>query len=501
MADQHTILVVDDEKVIRDGISRVLKSEGYLVITAENGKEALELLQHEPVNVVLCDLMMPVMDAFGVLEEANVRHPDIPVVIITGQGTVDNAVECMKKGAYDFITKPFAIDHLILAVKRAMERQTLERQARRLIEEQARNLYTLALEQSRMHTIVNCMADGVLVTNRHLEVVLCNPSLRQLLSLTAVLPQPASLELYFKDSAFQEALQTLVNSPEEDRDRFISQEFHQGRVYFRCLSAPFFSPDRQVLGTVTVFHDITAFKELDDMKNSFVNMVSHELRSPLSAIKMQMQVILDGLAGEVTKKQRELLSRAQSRIQGLVELVNDLLDVAKIEAGYQHLEQVPLALPEVLTDIVALLQERAMAQKIALHLETPPDLPLVRADRRGMEEVFTNLISNAINYSPDGGEVSISAASHNDYLEVRVQDTGVGIEPEEITKIFDKFYRVKNPQTRQVVGTGLGLAIVKGIVEAHRGAVEVESQVGVGTTFMVRLPTAADAGGGDAAGT
>jgi two-component system phosphate regulon sensor histidine kinase PhoR len=117
-----------------------------------------------------------------------------------------------------------------------------------------------------------------------------------------------------------------------------------------------------------------------------------------------------------------------------------------------------------------------------------PELPLVQAHARSMEEVFTNLISNAINYSPDGGTVTVSAIPQGEYLEVRVSDTGVGIEPEEIPKIFDKFYRVKHPQTRQVIGTGLGLAIVKGIIEAHRGSVEVESEPGIGTTFRVLLP-------------
>jgi signal transduction histidine kinase len=113
----------------------------------------------------------------------------------------------------------------------------------------------------------------------------------------------------------------------------------------------------------------------------------------------------------------------------------------------------------------------------------------VQADRRNMEEVFTNLVSNAINYTPVGGTVTVSAIPYEEYLEVRVSDTGVGIDSEEITKIFDKFYRVKHPETRQVIGTGLGLSIVKGVVEAHRGSVDVESEPGVGTTFRVLLPT------------
>jgi signal transduction histidine kinase len=410
---------------------------------------------------------------------------------------VENAVQCLKKGAYDFITKPFHIDHLRLCVKRSLEKQALERQARRLQEEQARNLYTLAMEQSRLLTIVNCMADGVLVTNRNLEVVLCNPSFSQFLGLTSPCPLPAPLESYFNHQTFQETLHTLLHDTGLAAGKFLSQEFSLDRRHCRCLSAPFYGPDQEVLGTVSVFHDITALKELDEMKTSFVNMVSHELRSPLGAIKMQLQVILDGLAGEVTEKQQEMLSRANGKIQGLIDLITDLLDVAKIEAGHQHLEQVPLNLAEILGGIFNLLQAKAAGQKVSLHLEAPPDLPLIRADRRGMEEVFTNLVSNAINYSPDGGEVLVKLVPQPDYLEVRVSDTGVGIDPEEIGKIFDKFYRVKNPRTRQVIGTGLGLAIVKGVIDAHRGSVSVESRLGAGTTFKVRLPAASSPGSPD----
>ncbi len=193
MTDQYTVLVVDDEKVLRDGCTLVLQPEGYRVFTAANGQEALDKLAAEPVNVVLCDLKMPVMGALEVLEQTSVRYPGIPVIIMTGLGTVTDAVECMKKGAYDFVTKPFSIDHLCLVVKRALEKHLLEQQTRQLQEEQARNLYNLAMEQSRMHTMVNCMADGVLVTNRDSEVVLCNTTFVRLLGLPASPPQPESV--------------------------------------------------------------------------------------------------------------------------------------------------------------------------------------------------------------------------------------------------------------------------------------------------------------------
>lgn len=483
----YTVLVVDDEKVIRDGCSRLLGREGYHILTAENGLEALNLLTREAVDVILCDLVMPVLGAFEVLEEVKSTHPDLPLIIITGHGTVANAVEAMKKGAYDFITKPFRADHLALVLNRALEKQALERRARELQEAQARNLYDLAMEKSRIRSIINCMADGVMVTNRDLEIVLHNPALTRLLELPASLEEPVVLMECINDVDLRQGLDCILNAGGMEAG-LISRELHRGNKHLRALSAPVPGLDGQVLGTVTVFQDITTFRQLDEMKSSFIQMVSHELRSPLASIKQLLTVVLDGLAGELAQKQRELLGRSQLKIQSLLELINDLLDVAKIESGHAFQQQVPLQLGEVLEQTLALMRPRAEAQKVALELQVPRDLPLILADPRSMEELFSNLISNAIQYSPDGGQVTVAAVSCGDYVEFSVRDAGVGIEPEEVPKIFDKFYRVKHPKTRQVIGTGLGLAIVKGIVESHRGSIEVESQPGAGTTFRVLLP-------------
>ena len=487
MSERETVLVVDDEKVVRDGCCRILEPEGLQVLTAENGQKGLETLGRESVNVVLCDLKMPVMGALGVLEKVKESYPSIPVIIITGHGTVESAVECMKMGAYDFITKPFRADHLVLVVRRALEKIALERRAQQLQEERARSLRDLAREQSRVRTIVSCMADGVLVTTPDLQVVLHNPAATRLLEFAPPESQGGALSDYINDENLCKALNSLLaDAPEEE---CIAQELVLGRKHLRALSALVYGFEQQVLGTVTVLHDVTSFKELDEMKSNFVHHVSHELRAPLSAIKQQHSVILDGLAGELTGKQRELLGRAQDKIQGLLDMIKDLLDVATIESGHGVQQQVPINLAHILEQTVSLMKAKAESQGLSLELELPSDLPVVQADERSIEEVFTNLVSNAINYSPAGGTVSVSAVSHEEYLEVRVSDTGVGIPAEEIPKIFDKFYRVKHPETRQVIGTGLGLSLVKVIVEAHRGSVEVESEPGVGTTFRVLLPT------------
>ncbi|MFP5212094.1 MAG: response regulator, partial [Acidobacteriota bacterium] len=198
----ETILIVDDERVIREGCRRIFEAEGYRVITAESGPKALEVLELERgVDVVFCDLKMPGMSAIDVLGAVTTRYPDLPLIVITGHGTVDNAVECMKSGAYDFVTKPFQVDHLVLVARRALEKRALEHRARELQEAQAKSLYDLAMEQSRIHAIVNCMADGVLVTNRNLEVVFCNSALKRLLELRDPVALPGSLDDYGVDAS------------------------------------------------------------------------------------------------------------------------------------------------------------------------------------------------------------------------------------------------------------------------------------------------------------
>ncbi|MGD9162897.1 MAG: response regulator [Desulfobacteraceae bacterium] len=487
MEEQIRILVVDDEKVIRDGCRRVLADNKYDVICAENGQAAMSMLEKEKVDIILLDLKMPVMSGEEVLEQTSDLYADIPIIIITGHGTIDTAVECMKKGAYDFITKPFQIDQFLLTIKRASEKRTLEQKAKQFEEENIKNLYDLTLEKSRLKTIINCMANGVMVTNRNMEIVLYNPALMRLLEITTDhIDSPIPVNKIINDNDLIKALND-VQAANSSESKAISQEIELKKNTLRAISAPAYGPDNSVVGTVTVLEDITAFKELDEMKSDFVNMVAHELRSPIVAIRQQNSVLLEGLAGPLQKKQEEFLERGILKIDQLLELINDLLDIAKIEAGKHIQHQTPTDIGKIIIDTITFLEQRAEAQGIKLHHELENMQP-VQADPKRIEEVFSNLITNAINYSPEGGIVTVSAHCLSDYMEIRISDTGVGIPGSEIPKIFDKFYRVKDPKTRKVMGTGLGLSIVKGIIEAHNGTIEVESVQGEGTTFRILMP-------------
>jgi signal transduction histidine kinase len=224
------------------------------------------------------------------------------------------------------------------------------------------------------------------------------------------------------------------------------------------------------------------------MKSEFIAMVAHELRAPIAAVEQQLTVILNRMAGDLTPKQDHLLSRAKERTKGLLTLIRDLLDLSKIEAGKMVQYKEALFLQEVIQRVVDLMRAEAEAKKIDLQFSAPSETPLVSADRNSMEGIFTNLISNAIKYTPEGGKVWVTLCEEGGFLKAAVSDTGIGIKKEDLSRIFDKFYRVKTIETRQVVGTGLGLSIVKSIVDAHLGSISVESEEGGGATFTVLLP-------------
>jgi signal transduction histidine kinase/FixJ family two-component response regulator len=484
---EATILVADDERAIREGCQRVLGARGYRVLLAENGQEALEILSREPVQVLLLDLKMPVMGGEEVLQVVRERSPHIPVIIITGHGTVDTAVECMKRGAYDFITKPFQVDPFLITVRRAVERVRLDQETRRLQEESARNLYGLHMEQSRLRTIIECMGHGVMVTNGHLELVLHNPAFMRLMEIPGEVRNPLPVAEILPCPSLLDTLRKILGSDPASRDAVIVQEIAAGKRTLRATSAPLLGPEGTPVGTVAVLEDVTPLKQLDQMKTDFINLVVHELRSPLVSIQQLNHVVLQGLAGPLGEKQEDFIRRGSRKIETLLSLINDLLEVARIESGQLVQRRVPTDIGRLLQELMPLMEPRAREQNITLTCSVR-DLKPVRADPKSIEEILTNLITNAINYSPGGGRVTVTAMGKGEYLEIRVEDTGVGIPQEELPRIFERFYRVKHPRTRQVMGTGLGLAIVKGAVEAHQGTIDVESVPDQGTTFRILLP-------------
>jgi two-component system phosphate regulon sensor histidine kinase PhoR len=492
MSGQVNILVIDDEQIMRDGCSRILSKDGWSIFSAENGAQGLEQIKGhaENLDVILLDLMMPGMSGMEVLDHVRTYDPNLLVIVITGYATVESAVEAMKKGAYDFIPKPFTPDQLRIVVRRALERRTLQKEAEFLRKEREKSLRDIATEKSKIKTIINCMGDGVLVCDRDSCIVLSNPAASRMLKA----PETCLLGNYLNQCSLPQDLSRTIEESLQTKDRgysSVSQELsvgEPGEIFLRAHTAPVRNDLGETMGSVTVLQDISHLKELDKMKSEFIAMVTHELRAPIAVVEQQLTVILNKMAGEVTEKQEQLLSRAKERTRGLLDLIRDLLDLSKIEAGKMVQYKEPLSLQEVIQRAVDLMKSDAENKKIDLQFSSPPKISLIQADRNSLEGIFTNLISNAIKYTPEGGRVWVRLDEESGFVRADVSDTGIGIKKEDLPRIFDKFYRVKTKETSRIVGTGLGLSIVKSIVDAHLGSITVKSQEGEGTTFTVAFP-------------
>jgi len=487
------VLVVDDEQDIRDGSRRILERAGFAVRTAARGDDALRTLDDTPVSIVLLDLKMPGMDGMDVLDRIR-KTPSPPlVIVITGFATVETAIEAMKRGAYDFIPKPFDPEQLRIVVNRADEKLRLERETAAMDAERRRTLADLGAEKSRLKTIVESLPNGVLVTNADANVVLANPAVRRLLGMPAEDGIGEPVESYLPDPALCRLVREISTGRHVDFDDIPAMEFElaDGK-YLLARGQPVLGERRECLGAVVNFVDITGLKSLDRLKSEFVSKVSHELRSPLATIHEQLAHVIDDMMGQAYKNDHHILSRAKEKTQGLIHMIGDLLDLSRIEEGEICHQPKEVRPDQLLEEIVNFLKARAEAKNQSLSLSIDGALPALTADPIGLESVFGNLITNAVNYTPEGGQIRVTAEVRGIHLRVRVIDNGFGIDAKHLEKIFDRFYRVKDDNTRYITGTGLGLPIVKGLVESLGGIIQVESTPGNGSTFEVRLPVSVE---------
>jgi PAS domain S-box-containing protein len=247
-------------------------------------------------------------------------------------------------------------------------------------------------------------------------------------------------------------------------------------------------------GSIGIIRDITErkqaeekLKETMELKAQFISTVSHELRTPLTAMKEGLNIVLDGIVGEINEKQKKFLDIANRNVDRLGTLINDVLDFQKLEAGKMNLNIQENDIGQIVSEVHETMALFAQKNKVELVSELPEDLPKAKFDRAKIIQVLTNLISNAVKFTPANGMASVNVRRQNDELVISVHDTGMGIPKEELPKIFERFYRVNRPD-KQIQGTGLGLAIVHKIVMMHSGRIEVESEVDQGTTFTIFLP-------------
>jgi signal transduction histidine kinase len=252
---------------------------------------------------------------------------------------------------------------------------------------------------------------------------------------------------------------------------------------------PIRDPYGNSLGAALLLSDVTRFRLLDRVKSDLVATVSHELKTPLTSIRLDHHLLLEEAAGPLTGKQVELLLDARENSDRLLEMVNRLLDLARLEEGRQYLELWPESPKSLLEAAADSVRPRAEDQKVDLDVQVAPDLPKIKVDAQRLGHAFSNLLDNALQHTPRGGRIVLSAAPDGDSVVLAVADTGEGIPEQYLPEVFDRFFRIPGQSKR--TGTGLGLAIVREIVTAHGGTVTCKSQAGQGATFTIRVPAVA----------
>ena len=366
MAEQEAvktskILIVDDEPGLRDMLAFGLRKRGYEVVCAADGEDALVKARLQPFDLAICDIMMPKKNGVEVLQALKHLQPDIEVIMATGFATLETAVESMKNGAFDYITKPYSLGHLCA-------------------------IFDKALEHRRLKDKVNYL------------------------------------------------------------------------------------------------------EELNRLKSDFMATMSHELRTPMASVLGYISLILQHVYGDVPAAQEQALKRAELNARNLLQLINNILDLSKLSADRMSLFPEVFSMHELVDEVVQAIAPLADTKKLLLKVDIPEPL-WVNTDKTKFKQALINLIGNAIKFTR-AGQITISARSMLDasYIEASVQDTGIGISDKDLPLLFQEFKQLDSSTTREFGGTGLGLAITRKICELMGGRIRVESQVNVGSKFVMELP-------------
>lgn len=491
MSDQvkkDSILIVDDEKGLRIGTQRLLEDEGYEVETADCGEEGIRLGKSKEFDVAVIDLKMPDIDGLEVLKEIKNTFPNTICFIATAYASYDTAIQSTRLGAFSYIPKPFTPEELIYQVEQGIKQRKLILEAQRLKQEREEQLLELASEKSRLNTIIKAISDGVLVINKNVELVYFNYAALRFLNIQDV-------------KIGQSVVEKLPAEISEIIDKIIAKEkillkayttqieiLPNNELIIEAACTPVPNPDGSLAGVVIILSNITQFKKIEQIKSQFVSMVAHELKTPLAAVQGFINIILDDSLGVNREKQKEYLSRSTVRLKSLTDLVNDLLDISRMEIKTKQREIEDVDITEALKSTLQFLEFEIKKKEILVDTHIQDNLPTIKADVSEITRLFTNLISNAIKYNKESGSIYIITHQVENYVIIKIRDTGIGMKPEEKDRLFSEFYRAKNEKTRGISGTGLGLSIVKKIVESYYGKIEVESVFGYGTTFTIHLP-------------
>lgn len=530
-ADQALILIVDDNEMNRDILSRRLKRQGYETVMAENGVAALAQIRQHAFDLILLDIMMPEMNGYQVLErlKVNPEWRDIPVIVISAADDMDSIVRCIELGAEDYLPKPYNTLLLKARIGASLEKKQLRDAEKAHVSELAimqeidRELNaTLDVKRAMEITLGWALRYGGdqagfmgVVEDGDIHVLVSEGYTYELS------PNGGSL-LPDELPAVQHALQSRKAESRSNTNgtgllfRAQSQiaiPVCRGATVVAIIVMENLVPKEWSATVLTFLNRLgdhaamaianaqmyTAVQAADLAKTEFVSFVSHELKIPMTSIKGYADLLLTGSFGDVNEMQLKFLNTIRSNVDRMARLVSDLADISRIESGHLLLEMSSLSFAEVVEEVGQSTHAQIEAKAQTLILEIPDDLPQIHGDRTRLVQVLTNLVSNAYKYTPENGTITIRAQVITDTLEdqkpqrvvlIAVEDTGLGIPDEAKPTIFEKFTRVDDEEARKSPGTGLGLNITKSLVELHNGRIWFESKYRQGTTFYFTVPVA-----------
>ena len=483
----NILLIEQDKRVIESIVQGI--SEPYELDIEKTAAAGIKKASSKEYDIYFIATELPDMDGLDVLAKIRTVYPDAICVMMEADPDIETIMRSGRIGGYDFLKKPIKHHKLERLMKRATERRWYIREARRLEDEKNTNLLAISEEQSRLRSVINSIDDGLIITNNRREIIFTNPRFHKLIDVKR--------EILVGEKIFDiipRKLQMQINAIFERNDPSCSIKEEiviepPAKLVVMANSTPILDDDNHMIGVVSVLRDISEIKALELSKSEFINMVAHELKAPLGAIKGYLEMVVEKQLGDNEELYENYLKRSLNRSEAMLALLQDLLNIFRMDAQTVRREIEKLDAGELLKETIEFFDSNIQKRSLTLDVNIKSNL-YIEADREEIRRVYTNLISNAIKYNKDHGNIRLEAYSDDGDVVIKVEDSGIGMKPEESVRLFEEFFRAKNEYTRKISGTGLGMTILKKIVDEYDGNISVKSEYEKGSCFEVRLPLA-----------
>jgi len=461
-------------------MERALRAADYEVAIVHDREGMDKSLQESFPALMVIGEKFAGWDCFTLAGEVLARFPTMPIILYSEKDTTGLAKAALRNGLSGYLHPPLKTDDIVGEVNRCMVRARklgdwLRHEVKRTTASLAEKAKISESERAKLEAVISNIQDGVIVVDHKQNILIVNKSVREIFGLGNANVNGKPLEKVISNPDVRALITRSMVGPL----KYHEVNFDDGRV-FNAQVTPI--PN---IGAAITMQDISYLKELDHLKNDFVHTVSHDLRSPLTAVLGYTELI--ERTGALSESQQEFLQRIRGSVQHITTLINDLLDLGRLEAGFDTRREA-VQLEGILKYSLDMFESQANKKKIKITTDIAPNLRPLRANPIRIRQMLDNLVGNAIKYSNAGGEVHVRISMEDDQIILEVRDSGPGIPAGEQSRIFEKFYRASNAP-EGIAGSGLGLAIVKSIVDSHQGRVWVESTVGKGSTFFVVFPT------------